>query len=170
MRWAEFAAAAPELAGFAEDRIHETGILLLGTIRADGSPRISPCEAYVVDGDLMLGMMWHSKKALDLLRDPRLTMATPQADREPVHGDLKLYGRVVDVPEPERRQAYSDRLQAAIGWRPPEPYHLFAADVEQAGFISFGKAPRLLRWSPRSGTEVLRHPDAGASAPSESES
>lgn len=133
---------------------------MLGTIRADGWPRISPCEAYVVDGDLMLGMMWQSKKALDLLRDPRITMATATADREPLHGDLKMYGEVVDVPEPERRQAYSDTLQAAIDWRPSEPYHLFAADVTHAGFISFGKAPRLLRWSVHRGVEVLRHPDS----------
>ena len=149
--------------------MHDTGIVLLGTIRADGWPRISPCEAYVVDGDLMLGMMWQSKKALDLLRDPRITIATAQSDREPVHGDLKLYGSVIDVPEPGRRQAYSDTLQAAIGWRPPEPYHLFAADVERAGFISFGKAPRLLRWTPEAGIEVLRHPDA-ATAEAEGQS
>jgi hypothetical protein len=133
--------------------------VLLGTIRADGWPRISPCEAYVVDGDLMLGMMWQSKKALDLVRDARITIATPQSDREPVHADLKLYGAVVDIPDPERRQAYSDALHAAIGWRPPEPYHLFAADIHHAGFISFGKAPRLLRWSPETGIEVLVHPD-----------
>jgi hypothetical protein len=56
--------------------------VLLGTIRADGWARISPCEAYLVDGDLMLGMMWRSRKALDLLRDPRLTIVTPQADRD----------------------------------------------------------------------------------------
>lgn len=108
----------------------------------------------------MLGMMWQSKKALDLLRDPRITMATATADREPLHGDLKMYGGVVDVPEPERRRAYSDTLQAAIDWRPSEPYHLFAADVTRAGFISFGKAPRLLRWSAEQGVEVLRHPDS----------
>ena len=114
-----------------------------------------------MDADLLLGMMWQSKKARDLLRDPRLTMATAQADREPVYGDLKLYGTVSDVPEIERRTAYSDALHTAIGWRPPEPYHLFAVDIQSAGFISFGKRPRLLRWSPKSGIEVMRHPDAG---------
>lgn len=136
------------------------GILLLGTIRADGRPRISPCEAYVVDGDLLLGMMWQSKKALDLLRDPRITVATVQTDREPKVGDLKLYGSVRDVLEPERRRAYSDALHAAINWRPSEPYHLFSFDVEHAGFVSFGDEKRLMRWSPERGTEVLRHPDA----------
>ena len=109
-------------------------------------------------------MMWQSKKALDLIRDRRLTVATPQADREPPFGDLKLYGTVRDVAEPERRTAYGDTVEAAINWRPKEPYHLFAADIERAGFISFGTDPRLLRWSPETGVEVLRHPDAGAEA------
>ena len=110
-------------------------------------------------------MMWQSRKALDLLRDPRITIATVQTDKEPTHGDLKLYGSVADVPEPERRQAYSDTLHAETSWRPPEPYHLFSVDVEQAGFISFGKDQRLLRWSPAKGIEVLRHPDSTPPSP-----
>jgi hypothetical protein len=146
------------------ERLGATGIVLLGTLRPDGWPRISPCEAYVVDGDLMLGMMWRSKKALDLLRDPRITVATPQVEREPVHGDLKLYGSVVDVPEPDRRRQYGDTVHAAIKWRPSEPYHLFALDVERAGFISFGERRRLLRWSRESGLEALPHPDGAAGA------
>jgi hypothetical protein len=160
--WREFAAAAPELAKVAEDRIDATGILLLGTIRADGRPRISPCEPYVVDGELLLGMMWRSKKALDLLRDPRITVATPRADREGADGDLKLYGRVVEVEDTERRQAYSDATWARIQWRPTEPFHLFEVGIESAGFISFGTDRRLMRWSPEGGVEVLPHPDAAA--------
>jgi Pyridoxamine 5'-phosphate oxidase len=160
VNWREFAAEAPELARIAEDRIDATGILLLGTIRADGRPRISPCEPYVVDGELLLGMMWRSKKALDLLRDPRLTLATPRADREGADGDLKLYGTVSEVPDARRRTGYADATAARIDWRPTEPYHLFAADIESAGFISFGTDRRLMRWSPSSGLEVLPHPDA----------
>ena len=49
MRWGEFAAAAPALASFLRERLSATGILLLGTLRADGWPRISPCEAYLVE-------------------------------------------------------------------------------------------------------------------------
>jgi hypothetical protein len=115
----------------------------------------------------MLGMMWQSRKALDLLRDPRLTLATPQIDREPVHGDLKLYGLAKEAREPDRRRALEDAQEAAINWRPTEPYHLFSFEVLRAGFISFGSQRRLLRWSTESGTEVLRHPDdaAGASQP-----
>jgi hypothetical protein len=148
------------MAVFAEDRIKATGIVLMGTLRADGWPRISPCEPYVVDGDLMLGMIWQSLKARDLLRDPRLSLATPQSDRESAHGDLKLYGLAQEVTEPDRRRALEDAQEAAIGWHPTEPYHLFSFDVLRAGFISFGKQRRLLRWSTESGMEVLRHPHA----------
>ena len=114
----------------------------------------------MVDGELLLGMMWRSKKALDLLRDPRITIATVQTDKQPKLGDLKLYGSVADVPEPARRQAYGDTLYAEMSWRPTEPYHLFSVDIERAGFISFGKDQRLLRWSAGRQVEVLRHPDA----------
>ena len=51
MRWGEFAAAAPALASFLRERLSATGILLLGTLRADGWPRISPCEAYLVEDE-----------------------------------------------------------------------------------------------------------------------
>ena len=162
MRWREFAAAAPELAAFASERMRETGILILGTNRADGWPRISPCEAYVADGELMLGMMWRSKKALDLLRDPRLSLATPQTHHDAPYPDLKLYGRATEVHERSRKQALEDTQYAAINWRPSEPYHAFTVDIERAGFISFGKDHRMMRWSASSGLEILRHPeDAG---------
>jgi hypothetical protein len=160
MNWGGFAGSAAELAEFGRERIESTRMVTLGTNRADGWPRVSPCEAYIVGGDLLLGMMWQSKKARDLLRDPRITVATVQADREAKYGDLKLYGFAVDVPDAARRQAYSDTLFAAIDWRPSEPYHLFSVDIARAGFISFGKNQKLMRWTRETGVEELRHPDA----------
>ena len=144
----------------ADERIEATGILLLGTVRADGRPRISPCEPYVVDGELLLGMMWRSKKALDLLRDPRLVLHSATCDRHGADGDVKLYGRVVNVADPALRARYGDVLQAAIEWRPEEPYHLFALDIESAGYIVFGKEASAMRWDPDAGLVRLAHPDA----------
>jgi hypothetical protein len=161
VNWKEFAAAAPEIAALFEERLAETQLCLLGTIAASGWPRISPCEGYIADGDLMLGMMWQSRKARDLLRDPRITVITPQCDREAAHGDVKLYGYGVPVEEPGRKKALGDAQEAIINWRPSEPFHVFALDVRRAVFISFGTERRMLRWTPQAGTEVLRHPDAG---------
>jgi len=109
----------------------------------------------------MLGMMWQSKKALDLQRDPRISLATPQAHHDAPFGDLKLYGRAIAIHDRPRKQALEDAQEAAINWRPTEPYHVFAVDIERAGFISFGKDRRMMRWSAASGLETLRHPDAG---------
>lgn len=159
MNWGGLAAAAPELAAIGLERFGATGLSMVGTLRKDGSPRISPCEVYVVDGELLLGMMWRSKKAVDLLRDPRLTVHSATCNREGAEGDFKLYGRAVDVPDPALRERYADALEAKIQWRPPEPYHLFAVDVGSAGYISFGEGRRAMRWTPDGGLEHLRHPD-----------
>lgn len=70
MNWSGFREAAPALAEKAEELFDRSGVILLGTIRKDGSPRISPVEPLIVDGDLYLGMMWQSLKALDLMHDP----------------------------------------------------------------------------------------------------
>jgi len=151
VHWDEFAREAPVLARLGAERFEKAGLSLVGTLRADGSPRISPVEPQFCDGELMLGMMWQSRKALDLLRDPRLVVHSVVSDREGTEGDFKLYGRVVDVPEPERRTAYADALEARIDWRPPEPYHLFAVDIESAGFVIFGENRYSLAWNPRDG-------------------
>ena len=107
----------------------------------------------------MLGMMWRSKKALDLRRDQRLSLATPQAHHDAPHGDLKLYGRALEIDERRRKSRLEDVQEAAINWRPTEPYHAFAVDLERAGFISFGKDRRMMRWSIESGVEVLHYPE-----------
>ncbi len=159
MRWGEFADAAPELAALGREGFAEQHLCLVGTLRADGWPRISANEVYVVDGELLLGMMPGSRKARDLERDPRITVMTPQCDREARRGDFKAYGRAVPITDPTLRAHFADAQQAAIDWRPPEPFPLFALDVETAAYISFGERHRLLRWSPRGGVERLRHPD-----------
>ena len=161
MNWREFQSAAPELTEIFEQRLAETQLCLLGTIAGSGWPRISPCEGYFADGDLMLGMMWQSRKALDLLRDPRLTVMTTQCDREAAKGDVKLYGYGVPVDDPARKNALGDAQEAIINWRPSEPFHVFAIDVRWAVFISFGDHRRLLRWTPEAGVQEMRHPELG---------
>ena len=100
MRWQAFVERAGELGELAEERIVRPELALLGTLRADGSPRISPCEVYVVDGELLLGMMWQSRKARDLVRDPRIVVHSTQSEKSGAQPDVKVYGAVIDVPEP----------------------------------------------------------------------
>jgi hypothetical protein len=153
VRWDEFAAAAPELAGLGEERLRGRELCLVGTLRRNGWPRISPVEPEFVDGELMLGMMWRSPKALDLLRDPRLVVHSVVSSRMGNEGDFKLYGRAVPVDEPERRARYRATIKARIDWEPQEPnYHVFAVDVDSAGFVTFAEGNRYwLAWDSERG-------------------
>ncbi|HEY7946266.1 MAG TPA: pyridoxamine 5'-phosphate oxidase family protein, partial [Acidimicrobiales bacterium] len=69
--WGQFEIAAGPLAAVARERFEGAGLVLVGTLRRRGWPRISPVEPLLLDGRLYLGMMWRSMKALDLERDPR---------------------------------------------------------------------------------------------------
>ncbi len=151
-RWAEVLEAAPDLAARCARRLLDPGLVLLGTLRADGSPRISPVEPLVVDGELELGMMPGSLKARDLLRDPRCVVHSVVVSKDGDEGDAKVYGRARDVRDPDARERYGVTLQAAIGWRPEGEFHLFAVDVAQLGWmrIEEGKM-HLASWRPEDG-------------------
>ena len=72
MTWQEFALRNPGLAALGQERLNRNGLVMLATLRKNGWPRISPVEPLFFNGQLYLGMMWRSQKALDLLRDPPL--------------------------------------------------------------------------------------------------
>lgn len=147
MRWDEFSAACPEIATLGEERFRRDEFCLLGTVRRDGSPRISPCELDFVDGELMLGMMWRSHKALDLLRDSRCVLHSGVSNRHGADGDVKVYGTAVAVDDAARRERYCETIRARIGWAPDEPgYHLFAIDVTAAGYVIFGDDRHAAAW------------------------
>ena len=148
MSWGSFERLNPELARLGEERFDRTGLALVGTIRADGWPRISPVEPLITDGQLYLGMMWRSRKALDLLRDPRCNVNSTVSDRRGTEGEFKVYGRAVGVTDAERRRRYEVALRQKIGWSPEAEaeYHLFSVEIESASFaaISDGQWERRL--------------------------
>jgi hypothetical protein len=74
MRWSAIAASEPGLGTAVFDGLIRPGVLLVGTIRRDGSARISGAEPLVLDGDLWLSLMSGSAKAMDLVRDPRILL------------------------------------------------------------------------------------------------
>jgi hypothetical protein len=127
--WKEIEAAAPELAGRARAAFDAHKHKLLATLRRDGSPRISGIEATFADGELWLGMMPGSRKALDLRRDPRLALHSasldPPEDPTTWPGDAKLAGRAVEVDDPALKQRF-----AGGGGQPDEP-HLFRVDITE---------------------------------------
>jgi hypothetical protein len=156
MRWEAFVRACPEIARLAEERFRTDELVILGTVRAAGSARVSPCEVDFAAGRLLLGMMWRSQKAKDLERDPRIAVHSVPSDRMNPGGDVKLYGRVVDERDPDVREAFRDEIRRRIDWAPDEPdYHLFSVDVEQAGYTKFGHDSYGLAWDPERGLRRL---------------
>jgi hypothetical protein len=69
-----------------------------------------------------------------------------QCDRERTNGDFKLYGRANEIPDDG-----TDPTR-------PRPSHLFAIDIESAGYISFGDDRTAMRWDIRRGFERIPHP------------
>ncbi len=130
--WRDVEAEVPELValahGFLDAHVHKT----LATLRRDGSPRISGTEVKFTDGELWLGSMWRSVKALDLLRDPRFALHSGSADPPAWTGDAKLGGRVEEVANPERKAAI---IGSDV---PPGPFHLFRADVAELIVVRLG--------------------------------
>lgn len=156
MRWDEFVTACPDIAEIAEQRLRADELVILGTIRRDGSPRVSPCEVDFAVGRLLLGMMWHSQKANDLERDARIAVHSVPSDRMNPDGDVKLYGRAVDEQDPDVRAAFRDEIRRRIDWAPDEPdYHLFSVDVEHAAYTRFGEHSLGLAWDPGRGLRRL---------------
>jgi hypothetical protein len=98
MHWSELEAAQPGLAELGRERLLVPGVVLVATVRPDGTPRLSPVEPFAMDGDLWLSMLWQSAKAADLLRDPRILVHSVVTGRDGAEGEFKVRG----TARPER--------------------------------------------------------------------
>jgi hypothetical protein len=136
MRWKEFEADVPDIARFAKEQFEQRRVAVIATIRRDGSPRISMIEPCIWDGDLYLGMMWQSRKALDLLRDPRLALHNAICSSSGEEGEISLRGRAVEIRDLDLRTKYVDAVSERISWKEPQ-FHLFSVDVESAALIKY---------------------------------
>ena len=116
--WSEIEADAAEFATRVRDRFDAGTNKTLATLRRDGSPRISGSELEFTDTDVTLGMMPHSRKLHDVLRDPRVAIHSPTieppADTDAWAGDAKLSGRLVAIPLPDGGIASSSSFRLDI--------------------------------------------------------
>lgn len=158
-RWADFESAAPELAAQGRELLDRFGFVLAGTIRRDGTPRISPVEARVVAGHLMLVMIPGTHKARDILRDSRLVLNTPVFDPADPGYELKLRGRAVPVEDRVQLQATAEATEVASGWRPPADWHFFSIEVEDVTLMEWDRgALAMTRWVAERGLERTTRP------------
>jgi hypothetical protein len=134
--WGAFTRADPSFGALALARIDGEGLVMVGTLRRNGWPRISPVEPLVLDDELYLGMMHQSRKALDMMRDPRCVVHSIVHDKGGADGDVKVYGRAAAVEGLEERERYCRALEARIGWRPEGEFHLFTVDITEVGYFA----------------------------------
>ncbi|WP_338676100.1 pyridoxamine 5'-phosphate oxidase family protein [Streptomyces sp. SCSIO 30461] len=150
--WTDFQAAEPDFAAAVQQRFEKHTHHILATLRKDGSPRVSGLEVNFRFGELWLGMMPNSRKALDLLCDPRLAIhANPGADASMEDGDVKITGRAVEVADP----ATKDRFQSDDG--EPLPFHLFRVELTEAVRTAVdGDELVLQTWRPGQALRTIR--------------
>ena len=101
--WRTLRDVAPEIVAVGEERLRRFRLAMLGTLRADGSPRISPVEPYLGSGELLVGLIRGSAKAGDLVRDPRCALHSIVDDPDGGDPELSLRGRFVEVDQSMRR-------------------------------------------------------------------
>lgn len=134
--WQDVERAAPNLAAAARARFDAHRHKVLATLRADGSPRLSGIETTFKDGELWLGMMPDSRKALDLRRDPRLALHSPPVDPDLAEGDARITGRAVEITDPGAMTALVDGDERHAGEAPSG--HVFRIDVTEVMVLKLG--------------------------------
>ena len=153
--WSDVEAAVPELAAAVRAAFDAHRHKVLGTLRANGAPRLSGSEVTFRDGDVWLGMMHRSLKALDLQRDPRLELHSAPVDVELKLGDARLAGRAVEITDPGMLRSFSAvSAEEHDGVEPPSAFHLFRVDIGEMTLLRIGDpADHLVieSWSPAAG-------------------
>jgi len=155
--WRDVELGAPQLSRLGLTRLNSARVALLGTLRGDGSPRISPVEPYIAQGQLLIGAMAWSAKVSDLRRDQRYTLHSAVSGPDTGEGELKLTGPAVEADQ-------DLRASAADAWwlaQAPDNAVVFALHIGQAVFIDWDIKRGLMtvhRWSPASGYAVASRP------------
>ncbi len=150
--WARFEREAGELAALGRERLYQfgPGLAYLGTVRADGGPRIHPVCANQLDGSLYL-LLIPSPKRADLARDGRYALhAFPMAD-----GDDEFY--LTGTARREEDAATVERVaehQRAQGATTAGAEWCFELDIERVMYARYtplaeggGFPPEYLKWA-----------------------
>jgi pyridoxamine 5'-phosphate oxidase-like protein len=142
--WEEFAAQEPELARLGQRILSKYGIAYLGTVRADGGPRVCPVSPVILAGHAYLGVMPDTPKRRDLDRDGRFTLhALPGPD----DAEVSITGVA--------RRIGADRVEELIRTAPPNvriarDTFMYELDLERVNCTLFedpgeGRRPRPTR-------------------------
>lgn len=158
--WTDFSDDSPRVSAVFRRRHAAAGNLcLLGTLRSDGYPRISPIEPRIFEDHLVLSGMPGTTKFRDLARDPRFTLHTATIDAHVAEGDAKLWGVVYHEPDESLHARFADWLFAEIGFdlRGRRFDQFYVADIEGASSVEIvDGALEITIWEPGRPERVVR--------------
>jgi hypothetical protein len=123
--WEDVEQSERDFARRVRDRFDANKHKTMATLRKDGSPRISGVEFEFRAGQVHVGMMPGSRKAMDLRRDPRIALHSGTED--PKQGD-EVTGQVIDA---KLSGLAVEQDQAA-------DHHVFHVDVAEVVLITIG--------------------------------
>jgi hypothetical protein len=126
--WAEFAAAAPDLAAWGESRFKRSRVAFIATIAADGSPRCNPVQPVICEGRLLLFVEPTSPKVDDLRRDGRFAMHSLIDNPTGMGGEFSIKGRAKALTDDTLRQQGID----ASCYTPCDDCTLFELSINAA--------------------------------------
>ncbi|EPD93301.1 pyridoxamine 5'-phosphate oxidase family protein [Streptomyces albus] len=154
INWSGFHTAQPDFAAQVEERFRRYTHHVLATLRKDGSPRLTGLEVDFREGELWLGMMPNSLKALDLRRDNRFALyANPGSGTEMDGGDVRVSGRAVEVTDPAELARWAAGAPDGV----PDQFHLFRTQVEEVVRISVEGEEIVFRtWRPSGPLRIIR--------------
>jgi hypothetical protein len=139
--WTEFAQHAPDFAEFGKARF-QSRVAYLGTLRADGSPRVHPVTP-IIGEQLFLFMEPTSPKGKDLQRDARYTLHCAVEDSSGGGGEFYVRGRAILTADPLVRE----QAVRASSYVPQDRYILFTLAVEFAFMNTYADGkPTPRRW------------------------
>ncbi|WP_410876630.1 pyridoxamine 5'-phosphate oxidase family protein [Nocardia sp. A7] len=157
--WSQFTEEAPSIAALFQRRHQATGNLcMLATLRADGSPRISPIEPMIFDGLLVLAGMPNTRKFDDLARDPRFCLHTATVDTMVSDGDAKLFGTVTDLKDETVHARFAQKLFDDSGFdiRGEKFDHFYVADLTGASTVEVSDDQlHITVWKPGAGETIV---------------
>ena len=155
----------PDLADRVRAILSSTTNAVLGTIRRDGSPRLSGADPYFHDGQLRIWSMPQARKGQDLRRDPRVALhSIPWDSRQLRDGaadvgaaDAKINGTAVLSTDAGDVTAFRAWLKSERGFEPPEDWDLFTIDIDALTIISADGGQLVVdRWSTSDGRHTTR--------------
>lgn len=147
-RWADVETAAPDFGARIKACFDAHPHHVLGTVRVDGSPRLSGINVFFNEGRMWCGSMTAARKANDLHRDPRVCFYSAPLHEDMEGGDASVSG-----------VAYPLDAAVAQAWQPESPAggEFFEIDIIRVHLVEVvGDELVLSMWDNAQGLRIVK--------------